>query len=172
MPNGYTRKESSEILEMAPHTIQLYTDRGIIIPDVYAPKGRGTTRIYSKKNLLELAIVRELGKKGIRLEIIKTIFTIMRKSLKADEYRYFDPDAGSVGIDKVYMVIFDPDAPTVRVTLIEKTDPERGDFPQKLEERRERILKDRDILQLSMKNFSSAIILDVSRLWGVISRKA
>ena len=81
---GYIRKEASEITKIPARTIQFYTDRGFVTPDVAAPTGRGTTRRYSLKNLVELSLVKELTRHGFTLNTIAEIMREMRGSL--DEY--------------------------------------------------------------------------------------
>jgi len=82
--DGYIRKEASKITKIPARTIQFYTDRGFVIPDVAAPTGRGTTRRYSLKNLVELSLVKELTRHGFTLNTIAEIMREMRGSL--DEY--------------------------------------------------------------------------------------
>jgi DNA-binding transcriptional MerR regulator len=48
------------------------------------PKGRGTTRRYSLKNLVELSLVKELTRYGFTLKTVAAIMRTMRGSL--DEY--------------------------------------------------------------------------------------
>ena len=82
--DGYIRKEASEITQIRARTIQYYTDRGFVKPDVAAPTGRGTTRRYSRKNLVELSFIRELSAHGYTLEKIEIIMRVVRRRL--DKY--------------------------------------------------------------------------------------
>jgi DNA-binding transcriptional MerR regulator len=82
--DGYIRKEASKITKIPARTIQYYTDRGFVTPDVAAPTGRGTTRRYSLKNLVELSLVKELTRHGFTLNTIAGIMREMGGSL--DEY--------------------------------------------------------------------------------------
>lgn len=82
--DGYIRKKASEITKIRPRTIQFYTDREFVTPDVADPKGRGTTRRYSLKNLVELSLAKELTRHGFTLNTIKEIMGEVRGSL--DEY--------------------------------------------------------------------------------------
>jgi DNA-binding transcriptional MerR regulator len=65
---GYIKKEAAEILRLKPSQIQFYTDRGLIRPDIHAPIGRGTRRVYSKRNLLEILLVKRLVENGFSIE--------------------------------------------------------------------------------------------------------
>lgn len=73
MKTEWTKKEVAEIVGLTPRTIQFYTDEGIIVPGKYAPVGRGTTRKYSAKNLVEFAVVSELSRCGLSLSDIKQV---------------------------------------------------------------------------------------------------
>jgi DNA-binding transcriptional MerR regulator len=75
MKNSFTKKQAAEALGISPRTIQFYTDQGLLIPEVANPSGRGTTRKYSRKNLVELLIIRELANYGLSLDKIKSIMT-------------------------------------------------------------------------------------------------
>ena len=65
---GFIKKQVAEITGLNPSKIQFYTDQHLIIPEIDAPKGRGTRRVYSKKNVIEIMILSRLVEKGISLE--------------------------------------------------------------------------------------------------------
>ena len=71
MKNAWTKKEAAEAIGITPRTIHYYTDEGLITPEIANPKGKGTTRKYSAKNLLEILVIRELVKLGLNLSRIK-----------------------------------------------------------------------------------------------------
>lgn len=75
---GYIKKEAAEILDLKPSQIQYYTDIGIIEPEISAPKGRGTRRIYSDKNLLEILIAKRLIENGVPTKVAEIVFRNMR----------------------------------------------------------------------------------------------
>lgn len=78
MKREFTKKEAAEVLGITPRTIHFYTDQGIIIPEKANPIGRGTTRKYSRRNLIEFLLVRELAKNGMSLEKIKNVMSELR----------------------------------------------------------------------------------------------
>jgi DNA-binding transcriptional MerR regulator len=88
--DGYIRKEAAEITQIPARTIQYYTDRRFVTPDVAAPTGRGTTRRYSLKNLVELSFVKELSEHGYTLEKIKGIMDVVRGRLAEYWYKSID----------------------------------------------------------------------------------
>jgi len=69
----YSKHEVVQILGFTSRTVQFYTDEGLIIPDVANPKGHGARRKYSRKNLFEFVLVKELTLYGLRLEKIHEI---------------------------------------------------------------------------------------------------
>ena len=70
---SFTKKEVAELTGLAPSTVNFYTEKIIITPDIDNPKGRGKTRLYSRENLVEFLIVKYLKSCGLGLEIIKKI---------------------------------------------------------------------------------------------------
>lgn len=71
MKIGYTAREAGELLGLPHSTISYYAQQGIIVPDIRVAGGRGSARIYSKRNLYEILVVRELANSGVKLDAIK-----------------------------------------------------------------------------------------------------
>jgi DNA-binding transcriptional MerR regulator len=84
----YQRKRAAEITGLEPSNVQLYTDRGIVIP-AHDPKGQGQARLYSEKNLVEIIATKKLVATGLTLSNVKFI---MRHIREQDEDILFDPD--------------------------------------------------------------------------------
>jgi len=85
---SYIKKEISEITGLAPRLVQFYTDEGLITPEVDKGAGRGKVRRYSKKNLFQFALIKELRDYGINIAALKQIFGFKWfdwKSLNADQ---------------------------------------------------------------------------------------
>ncbi len=113
--DGYIRKEASEITEIPARTIQYYTDRKFVTPDVAAPTGRGTTRRYSLKNLVELSFVKELSEHGYSLEKIEGIMDVVRGSLA--EYWYKSLDI--VKVTDLFLVLLSPGTKRIEVKQVQ-----------------------------------------------------
>ena len=75
---GYIRKEVAGHLSLKPSTIEVYVKRGLVIPEIDNPKGKGTRRRFSKRNILEILIVQRLVKIGFSLEQVKDILYFFR----------------------------------------------------------------------------------------------
>ena len=119
--DGYIRKEASEITQIRARTIQYYTDRGFVNPDVFAAKGRGTTRRYSLKNLVELAIVKELSAHGYTLERIEKIMGDLRESRERLD-SYWDKANDKPTETDLLLILLNPGSKDVEVWLRTKED--------------------------------------------------
>jgi DNA-binding transcriptional MerR regulator len=111
--DGYIRKEAAEITKIPARTIQYYTDREFVTPDVAAPTGRGTTRRYSLKNLVELSFVKELSRHGYTLEKIEKIMRVWRGSL--DEY--WDKSNDIARETDLSLILFEPHTKRIGLRL-------------------------------------------------------
>ncbi len=81
--DGYSKRNIAEILGRPVRTITHWTDFGLVIPDIRPSQGKGISRIYSGKNLLEFAMIDIMTKQmGIPLDTVQEIFGNLRK--KAD----------------------------------------------------------------------------------------
>lgn len=166
---GFIRKEVSTLLEMEASTIQLYTDREIIIPDIANPKGRGTNRRYSKRNLVELLIIRELAKKGLTLANIKTVFSVIYPEIKE---KWFNPSLPWLNETRVCLIIYDhEDSAKIEVDISWRNDPDKNDKIPYNENTIQEARVHRDKIELNMTNHYGAVIIDISRLWERIKDK-
>lgn len=89
MELSFTKKQVAEAIGISLRTIQYYTDEGLLIPEIANPSGRGTSRKYSRKNLVEFLIIKELAKYGLSLGQIKGIMEKARSSNVASKW---DPE--------------------------------------------------------------------------------
>lgn len=147
MKNGYSKKEVAEMLGITPRTIHFYTDEGIIIPEISNPKGRGTTRIYSRRNLIELLLARELAKNGLYLERVKNVMNEMKKQY--DE-NFLNPDGEwpkkkNAALAK--LIIYDAGGERPLIKAVWKR-----------------------AVYLGVKDYSSAIVIKISHLFDVLKK--
>jgi DNA-binding transcriptional MerR regulator len=96
----FTGEKIAEQVGRTKRTVKLWTDEGIIIPDVQPPQGRGVARLYSERNLIEFSMVDSLLDEGVNLSVIKVILAEARK------YRDFYKDP-AWGKDKDLIYIGD-----------------------------------------------------------------
>jgi len=75
----FTKAEIAQAINRPPRTIQFWTDKGVIVPDVRGPEGKGVSRLYSKENLTEFKMVDILsGEYGLQLYLIRLLFDYIR----------------------------------------------------------------------------------------------
>ena len=85
MEKEYTRMWISEFLGMSERTINYYTERGIVIPEVAEGKGRGKIRKYSIKNIVEIAILKQLNGYGLAFKTVENVFQLLRSPVPPDD---------------------------------------------------------------------------------------
>jgi DNA-binding transcriptional MerR regulator len=78
---GFLRKDIAPILGVSGRTIQVYTDREIVVPQ--GPiSGKGTKRRYSKQDVFELLLIQKLLRHGINLSEVKPIIQLSSEAFK------------------------------------------------------------------------------------------
>lgn len=70
---GFIKSEAAKALGVRPSLVQFYTDQGIIKPEISDASGKGTRRVYSRRNLLQIEIVKRLVENGVALPEAKGI---------------------------------------------------------------------------------------------------
>ena len=58
--NSYTLTEVARRLDVPQHRLIHLCEKGIVIPGVHAASGRGSSRVFSAGNYLELAVALRL----------------------------------------------------------------------------------------------------------------
>jgi DNA-binding transcriptional MerR regulator len=69
----FLNKDVARITGLKPQTIAYYTNKGYVLPEIDPGKGRGSNRYYSKKNIVQFLLIRELGKLGLSLKKIEQV---------------------------------------------------------------------------------------------------
>ena len=106
---GYSRKEVADKLGITGRTVWFYTEKELVAPDVANPKGKGATRLYSAKNIVEVAVCRKLGEHGLRLELIRDILRTGRSARPKDGFDPWDPvKASATERRRFFLLIYDP----------------------------------------------------------------
>lgn len=83
---GHTRKQISKILDMPERVIHYYTETKIVVPEIDEGHGRGTVRKYSKKNMVELGILKQLAGYGVAFKTVENIFSLLRCPIPSVEH--------------------------------------------------------------------------------------
>lgn len=68
---GYLKHEAAAILGINPRTILSWTEKGLIVPEIENPQGQGKKPRYSVTNLVEIALIKELLRVGVRISEIR-----------------------------------------------------------------------------------------------------
>ena len=76
---GFTQKQVAKLLGINYNSVALYAKTRLIIPEITNPRGRGTTRVYSKKNLFEFLLLKELSKHGLTHKQIKKVILELKE---------------------------------------------------------------------------------------------
>ena len=142
MPQIYIRKKVEEITGIPARRIQFYTDSGLIsLEDRHT--GRGRERKYTKRNLLELLIIKELSRLKVELSQIRWIVSEAPKKVDPE---YFDVERILTSKGGYYLFVYEDGIP----------------FYSRQKDRVS--LKRSDKVDLDMRNHSSAIVINVSYL--------
>jgi len=107
---SYSRKEVAKILKITDRTVWFYTEQGCVKPEIDNPKGKGTTRLYSAKNIMEIAVARKLAEHGLKLEVIRQIMNMPRILAARDNFDPWNPTAQKAEAEgrRYFLDIFDP----------------------------------------------------------------
>ena len=84
-PTGsFSGTRASEIVGITYRQLDYWTRTGLIVPSLETAKGSGSRRAYSYKDLLELRVVKDLLDAGIKLELVREVFTYLKENLGED----------------------------------------------------------------------------------------
>ena len=103
---SFIKKDIMEILGLNRATVELYTEKELVIPEVENPTGRGTKRRYSARNLIEFAVIRELVAAGVPHKQIKRVFDEARR---IGTITWFDHRAKWLKESRVLLVVYHGD---------------------------------------------------------------
>jgi DNA-binding transcriptional MerR regulator len=154
MRKEYTRKEVAAKAGISDRTVWFYTEKGLVVPEIDHSHGRGTTRKYSARNILEILVIRELGKHGLNLETIKQIMTAGR--IGPAGFDPWDPESPVESDLKYYLLMFDPNTDHGRL-IVTLGEP---DGSLKIN------MKGSDGLPLSLpqRDYSCLVVVDLTNL--------
>jgi DNA-binding transcriptional MerR regulator len=98
----FTKKHLEDILDLKRGTVDFYYREKLVHPEIDDPKGRGTRRRYSRKNLVEFAVIRELVSGGVPIRQVKEVLDEQRK---LGTINWLDPDKEWLKKSKVILAI-------------------------------------------------------------------
>jgi len=88
----WTLSEAARLLGEPQHRLIYLCEKHVILPDFRNAKGRGSSRRFSARNLLEFAVVLKLRKLTLPVDTVAAIIHVLRSFVTkvADEIKGFD----------------------------------------------------------------------------------
>ena len=183
----YTEKDIVLITGINRKSISAYADRRMVIPDIQDAHGRGSTRIYSSRNIIQYMLLKELSSHGLPLRLVQIIlqFLSIKNLLEfAGETRKRIIDGAELtkewrdntwsslkGVDRLspdnlqhnelYLVLFDVNK-KVKISLSE--------FPVGSSEKKLELIM-RKLVWIPEESYSNIMIIDIRDLFIKIKDK-
>ena len=82
--SGVSGKRTAEIVGITYRQLDYWARTDLIRPSLADAQGSGSRRAYSYQDLLELKVVKTLLDAGIRLEMVRDVFSYLRENLGTD----------------------------------------------------------------------------------------
>lgn len=91
-PEVWTLSEAARILDEPQHRLIYLCEKGVIVPDLGNAKGRGSSRRFSARNLLEFAVAMKLRELTLPVDTVAAIVHVLRafETKVAGEIQGFD----------------------------------------------------------------------------------
>jgi len=88
----WTLSEAARFLAEPQHRLIYLCEKGVVVPDLGNAKGRGSSRRFSARNLLEFAVALKLRKLTLPVDTVAAIIHVLRafEVKVADEIKGFD----------------------------------------------------------------------------------
>ncbi len=81
---GYGGKQAAEIVGISYRQLDYWARTDLVRPSLADAAGSGSRRKYSYRDLLELKVIKSLLDAGIRLDLVREVFTYLRENLGED----------------------------------------------------------------------------------------
>ncbi len=81
---GFSGKRTAELVGITYRQLDYWARTDLVRPSLADAQGSGSRRRYSYQDLLELKVIKTLLDAGIRLEMVRDVFTYLRENLGAD----------------------------------------------------------------------------------------
>ena len=82
--DGFSGRRAAEIVGITYRQLDYWARTDLVRPSLADAQGSGSRRKYSYRDLLELKIVKSLLDAGIRLELVREVFSYLRDNLGED----------------------------------------------------------------------------------------
>ena len=84
---GYSGKRAAEIADITYRQLDYWARTDLVRPSLARASGSGSRRLYAYRDLLELRAVKSLLDAGIRLELVREVFSFLTTHLDEDVTR-------------------------------------------------------------------------------------
>ena len=81
---AFDSKSASRVAGVSLRQIQYWDERGFIRPSVKLADGRGTKRLYSFSDLIQLRVVKDLSRHGLSLRKIRRCVDYLKRSFPGE----------------------------------------------------------------------------------------
>ena len=81
---NFTGKKAAEIAGISYRQLDYWARTDLIRPSLAEAAGSGSRRLYSYRDLLELKIIKTLLDAGLKLEMVREVFSYLRDQLGTD----------------------------------------------------------------------------------------
>lgn len=81
---GFSGKRTAELVGITYRQLDYWARTDLVRPTLADAAGSGSRRRYSYQDLLELKVIKTLLDAGIRLEMVRDVFSYLRENLGAD----------------------------------------------------------------------------------------
>mgnify|MGYP001435756557 FL=1 len=81
---GYSGKKTAEIVGITYRQLDYWARTDLVRPSMTDASGSGSRRLYSYRDLLELKAIKTLLDAGIRLEMVREVFSYLSSELDED----------------------------------------------------------------------------------------
>src|SRR5574341_508704 len=95
-PKEWTLSEAARLLDEPQHRLIYLCEKGVIVPQFGNAKGRGSSRRFSERNLLEFAVALELRELTLPVDTVAAVIHFLRafETKVAAEIQGFDMVGG------------------------------------------------------------------------------
>lgn len=76
---SYTLTEIARRLDVPQHRLIHFCEKGVVVPEVHDAAGRGSSRVFSQLNVLELAVALRLRDMSMPISEIRRIVHVLQK---------------------------------------------------------------------------------------------
>ena len=163
--SSFTRKQVAITLGITANKATHYTELGIIRPGIREPeKGSERNRLYSRRNLVEVALIQEMIKCGIKLDAARSILDAINFCCSEAP-----PEVapGSLGFDAL-----DPDdSITAKRFLFLIVYDDQDELKMRIEVRYFEAGADMEKFEISTKGLKNAKIINLNPLLDYVRRR-